>query len=329
MIVRSSLFSWIACVTVAFAAVTAAAAGEPVQPPGFQRARITDVWTAYADVLTFGRGQTLALVDDGCKPNMPEWNTSLDGRPKVRVAFDAVDGDDDPQHGKRGYHGSTIGKPSSLNYQGQWGVAYDNQIAVIRGVECCHCLITEAKTLATALNWIADNHEKYAITTVNLAPVDDKEHDQPVPTEIDVPLARLRELGIWVSAPAGNHHFKNGISWPACQPNCFAIGAVRPERDLVHLDRHEKIDLVVPAVATSSSNAILCGTVMLLREAIAKAQYDWHADGKNLPEAMLAILQKTGVPVEDVATKRTFRRLDAKAAIDHVMADYKPAKATK
>lgn len=294
-------------------------AGEPVQPVGFQRSRITDVWTAYADKLTFGRGQTLALVDDGCKPGMPEWTTPVDGVPKVRVAYDAVDGDDDPKHEGKGYHGSTIGKPSSLNYGGVWGVAYNNQVAIIRGLECCHGKLADAESLAAALRWIADNHQKYAITTVNLAPVDDLAHDAPVATAIDEPLARLRELGIWVSAPAGNHHFTNGISWPACQPNCFAIGAVRPERELVHLDRHAKIDLVVPAVATSSSNAIACGTVMLLREAIEKNNYDWRADGKNLPEAMLAILQKTGVAVEDPKTNLTFRRLDAKAAIDHVM----------
>ena len=87
---------------------------------------------------------------------------------------------------------------------------------------------------------------------------------------------------------------------------------------LDYLDRHAKVDLVVPARATSSSNAIACGAVMLLREAIEKNGYDWKADGKNLPEAMLAILQKTGTPVRDDATMRTYRRLDLKAALDYV-----------
>jgi hypothetical protein len=303
--------------------------GEPVQPEGFKHARIIDVWQDYADVLSFGRGQTLAVVDDGCRMSMPEWSTPIDGRPKVLVTYDSMDGDDDPKHEGRGYHGSSIGMPSSLNFKGRWGVAYDNQVAVIRGLECCHGKLEDAKTLAAALKWIADHHEKYSITTVNLAPVDDQAHDKPIATEIDEPLAKLRKLGIWVSAPAGNHHFTTGISWPACQPNCFAIGAVVPGKDVVNLDRHTKIDLVVPAAATSSSNAITCGTVMLLREAIEKAEYDWHAAGKNLPEAMLAILQQTGVPVEDKKTSRTYRRLDAKAAIDHVFAHGKrpaPAK---
>jgi len=289
----------------------------PAQEIGFKQARITDAWDKYASVLTFGKGQTLALVDDGCKPGMPVWNTPVDGVSKVIAGFDGIDGDDDPSHGKRGGHGSSIGVPSSVNFQGKLGVAYNNQVANVRGVEGCHCNISEAGTLAKALQWVLDNHKKYRITTVNLAPVDDKERAEPSPTEIDAVLAELRKAGIWVSAPAGNHHFTKGISWPACQPNCFAIGAVNPA-DVVYLDRHDKIELVVPAQATSSSNAIACGAAMLLREAIEKAEYDWSADGATLPEAMLKIMQTTGKKVVDPATMKTFSRLDVLAALDHV-----------
>ena len=319
---RSYAFaSWVALIcAVPLLISSLSSAGEPTEPVSFGHARVTESWKAYAEVLTFGRGQTLALVDDGCKLSMPEWSTPFDGKPKVLVAYDSVDGDDDPKHEGRGYHGSTIGVPSSLNYQGKWGVAYNNQVAVIRGLECCHCKVEDNRTLAAGLQWIVDNHEKYRITTVNLAPVDDLAHDKPVATEIDGKLTELRKIGIWVSAPTGNHGFTNGISWPACQPNCFAIGAVSPGKDAITQDRHDKVDLLVPAAATSSSNAIVCGGVMLLREAIHKTNYDWKSDGKNLPEAMMAILQKTGTPVEDSVTKRSYRRLDLKAALDHVFA---------
>lgn len=295
--------------------------GEPVEPVSFKHAGIIDAWEAYAGKLTFGKGQTLALVDDGCKLSMPEWSTSNGDRPKVLVSYDSVDGDDDPKHEGKGYHGSTIGVPSSLNFQGKWGVAYNDQVAVVRALECCHCKMQDHKTLAAGLAWVIDHHKKYHITTVNLAPVDDEEHDQPVETEIDARLKTLRELGIWVSAPAGNHNFTKGISWPACQPNCFAVGAVTPGKDMVYLDRHPKVDLVVPAAATSSSNAIACGAAIILREAIEKTEYDWKKRGRNLPEALLAIMQETGQPVEDPATKQTFRRLDLRAALDHVFAN--------
>jgi len=60
---------------------------------------------------------------------------------------------------------------------------------------------------------------------------------------------------------------------------------------------------------------------MLLREAIEKNKYDWQADGKNLPEAMMTILQKTGTQVVDEQTKRTYRRLNVLAALQHVSAN--------
>jgi len=291
-----------------------------VQPSEFQQAGVIAAWSKYGDRLTFGKGQTLALLDDGCKMSKPEWKAVVDGVAKVRVTYDAVSGDDDPAHEGRGYHGSTIGIPSSLNFEGKRGVAFNNQVAVVRSLECCHCKIADSVSLAAALQWVIDHHAEYDITTVNLAPVDDKEHAEPVATEIDARLAELRALNIWISAPAGNHNFTKVISWPASQPNCFAVGAVKPGSEEVYLDRHRKVDLLVPARATSSSNAILCGSAMILREAIGKANYEWTMDGANLPEAMMAIFQKTGVLADDPATGLKFRRLDLIAALNHVFA---------
>ena len=294
-------------------AALAVSAQEPAQPAEFEHAGITAAWKVYADVLSFGKGQTLALLDDGCTMSRPEWQGD-----KVRVTFDAVDGDNDPKHEGKGYHGSTIGIPSSVNHGGKRGVAYNNQIAVVRSLECCHCRVGDSVSLAKALQWVIDHHAEHAITTVNLAPVDDQEHAEPVPTEIDAKLAKLRELGIWVSAPAGNHHFTKGISWPASQPNCFAIGAVTPGKDIVTLERSAKIDLLVPAQATSSSNAILCGSAMLLREAIQKSGYDWKKHGADIASAMMKIFQITGVEVKDEKSGLTFRRLDLMAALKRV-----------
>lgn len=308
----------ISCAAVLSAAGSALFAGEPAQPAAFKHAGIVKAWELYGDRLTFGKGQTLALVDDGCTLSRPEWSKSDGDQPKVLVTYDSVDGDDDPRHEGRGYHGSTIGVPSSLNFGGKWGVAYNDQVAVIRALECCHCKVSDGPTVAAGLQWIIDHHQEHRITTVNLAPVDDLAHDKPVPTAIDAKLAKLRQLGIWVSAPAGNHNYTNGISWPASQPNCFAIGAVKQGQDEVYLDRHAKVDLVVPAAATSSSNAVACGAAIVLREAIMKTGYDWKADGPNIAEAMLSIMQTTGVAVEDPATKLTFRRIDLAAALAHV-----------
>jgi hypothetical protein len=99
-------------------ATSLAVAGEPAQPEEFRRAGIAEAWEAYTGLLTFGRGQVLALVDDGYKLSMPEWKAKIGGACKVLVTHDAVDGDSDPKHEGRGYHGSTIGIPSSVNTAG-------------------------------------------------------------------------------------------------------------------------------------------------------------------------------------------------------------------
>lgn len=330
---RSTMADWTTCicgVVLSLAATTGALwGGEPAQPASFKHAGVITAWEKYRHKLTFGKGQTLALVDDGCNLAMPEWSKSDGDQPKVLVTYDSVDGDDDPKHEGRGYHGSTIGIPSSVNYGGKWGVAYNNQVAVIRALECCHCKVSDGETVAKALQWIIDNHKQYRITTVNLAPVDDQAHATPVATDIDDKLTKLRSLGIWVSAPAGNHNFIDGISWPACQPNCFAIGAVRQGKDEVYLDRHAKVDLVAPAAATSSSNAIACGAAILLREAILETRYNWQQDGSNMADAMLAIMKKTGLTVDDPPSQRSYQRLDLAAALDHVFANAKPSEAIR
>src|SRR5690349_12536548 len=68
-------------------------AADPVNPREFEQAGITAAWAKYADRLSFGKGQTLALVDDGCKLSMPQWQAKVDGVPKVLVTYDSVDGD--------------------------------------------------------------------------------------------------------------------------------------------------------------------------------------------------------------------------------------------
>ncbi|MBL8849288.1 MAG: S8 family serine peptidase [Planctomycetaceae bacterium] len=295
-------------------------AAEPTLPVDFEHAGVTAAWSAYGDRLTFGSGQTLALLDDGCDLSKPEWSNSDGDIPKVLVTYDAVDGDDDPKHEGRGYHGTTIGVPSSINFGGKQGVAFNDQLAVVRSLECCHCNVSDGVPLARALQWVIENHEQYRITTINLAPVDDQAHAEPVATDIDDKLVKLHELGIWVSAPTGNHNFTDGISWPASQPHCFAIGAVVPGQDVVHQDRHAKVVLAVPGSATSSSNALVCGAAIILREAISQTGYDWRPHGPTLPDAMLALMQETGVPVHDPGTGLTFRRLDLKAALDRIYA---------
>lgn len=90
----------------------------------------------------------------------------------------------------------TLGVPSSLNYQRNLGVAFNNKAAIVRAVECCNRNVKASNALAGGLQGVIDHHEEPKITAINLAPVDDLEHEKPIATEIDAKHTCLRELGI-------------------------------------------------------------------------------------------------------------------------------------
>jgi hypothetical protein len=315
----SALIFW----TMACGAIIAgepAIPGKPYRADNFRAMRVTDTWRKYAGRLTWGKGQCLAILDDGCKLDVPQWQVEMPWGKKVIATWDSVDGDDDPTPVPPGYHGTTVGYPSSLRHNGVLGVAFNNHVAQVRCVSVVHLRKDESETMAAGLQWVIDNHEKLHITAVNLSPLDDRRHQEPMPTAIDAKLKKLRQLGIWVSAPCGNHHYTDGISWPACQPYCFAVGATIPGKHTAHLDRYGNADLLVAATATSSSNAHAAACAMILREAIEKSHFDWKPYGDTLPDAMLAIFQQTGREIDDAKTGLTFKELDLLVAVDFVMA---------
>lgn len=295
--------------------------GVPYNLESFAQLRVVDTWRKYGGELTWGKGQCLAILDDGCDLSVPQWQVAMPWGKKVIATYNSIDGNDDPSPVPPGYHGTSVGYPSSLNHEGAWGVAYNDFVAQVRCVTVVHLQQDESETMAAGLQWVIDCREDYGITAVNLSPLDDERHQEPVPTAIDEKLAELRRLGIWVSVPCGNHGCTDGISWPACQAYCFGIGATVPGEHAVHLDRFSNTDLLVTAQATSSSNAYAAACSMILREAIDKAGHDWRADGENLPEAMMAIFRRTGVAIEDAETGMTFRELDLLAAVDEVFGE--------
>ncbi|MHC4871559.1 MAG: S8 family serine peptidase [Planctomycetota bacterium] len=281
--------------------------------------RIPEVWEKYKDKLSWGKGQCLAILDDGCNLSEPAWQAELPWGKKVVTTWNSIDNNDDPAHVPPGYHGTTVGYPSSMNLNGVYGVAYNNQVAHVRSVTVVHLKGQgEATTMAAALQWVLDNYQKYNITTVNLAPLDDERHQEPVDTVIDPVLKKLRESHIWVSAPCGNHHYTDGISWPACQPYCWAISGTVPGEHRAHLDRYSNVDLLAAAVATSSSNAYSAACAMIMREAIEKTGFKWEDEGANIPEAIMKIFQQTGVKIDDPETGLEFRELDLLTAVDYV-----------
>ena len=291
----------------------------PYNTAHFESIGVTHVWEKYDGALSFGEGQVLAIVDDGCNLSVPEWQTEHPWGPKVVASWNVYEENNDPSHVPPGYHGTTVGYPSSLCSTGLCGIAFRNQTLQIRSCTIVHLpkIEGEDEALAKALDYVAEHAAEYNITAVNLSALDDVPHTEPVPTVLDASLARLREMNIWVSAPCGNLQHTDGISWPACQENCYAIGSVKDEK--VYNDRYNNTDLLVHADFTSSSNAYAAASFMIWREAVEKTGFPWKDYGKTMPEAAMAMFKQTGKEYTDEVTGLSFKALDLEKVIDLIM----------
>jgi len=190
--------------------LTASSGEVPYEASELKRIGVVDTWKKYDGILTWGKGQCLAILDDGCDLTVPEWKVQLPWGKKVIAGYDSIDHDNDPSPVPPGYHGTSVGYPSSYNFQNKRGVAYNDFVAHVRAVTIVHLRKDESRSLADGLQWVIDHHKKYNITAVNLSPVDDQAHAKPRPTVIDAKLSALRRLGIWVSAPCGNNEHTTG-----------------------------------------------------------------------------------------------------------------------
>ena len=59
------------------------AQGIPQEPKCFAQMRVTDTWKKYEGRLTWGKGQCLAILDDGCNLSVPQWKVEMPWGKKV------------------------------------------------------------------------------------------------------------------------------------------------------------------------------------------------------------------------------------------------------
>ena len=290
----------------------------PYKLEPYKKLGVIDAWQKYHNILTYGKNQTMAIIDDGCDLSAPEWQTSVFGSKKVLGAYNSIDKNNDPSHGPNGYHGTSVGYPSSLNYKGICGIAYNNNVVHIRGCNVVNLIEDETEHISDALQWIIDNYKKFNITTIQMTCGDNKPHTCPMPTIIDEKLLQIKKLNIWISAPCGNRGQTTGICWPACQENIVAVGTAYETIDEVFCDRYKNTDIVVSGGACSFANANIAACAMILREAIEINGFDWRKYGKYMPDAILKIFQITATDVYDSITDHYYKNLNFIKAVDFV-----------
>ncbi len=116
----------------------------------FAQIRVVEAWHKYERVLTWGEGQCLAILDDGCDLADPAW--LVPG--KVAASWNSIDGNENCTPVDPGYHGTSVGYPSSLNFEGRRGLAYRNRVAHVRFITVVHLRQDESQTIAAGLRWV-------------------------------------------------------------------------------------------------------------------------------------------------------------------------------
>lgn len=90
--------------------------------------------------------------------------------------------------------------------------------------------IVPDKTIANALNWVANNKDKYNIKAVSMAQgtliknLKTKDYCHKVP-EVTLSVENLSALGVATFFSAGNNFNNKQINWPACIPAAIAVSA--------------------------------------------------------------------------------------------------------
>jgi len=224
-------------------------------------------WSGYAQLIdqdvaakdfanVNGAGVTVAVIDTGVDYNHPSLGGGFGADKKVIGGFDFFDNDADPMDASG--HGTAVAgviaaDPFTLDGVTYQGVAPAAKLVALR-------VGTESSILDTnverALQWVINNHETYGIKVVNLSLGSGNHIDPRTNSITNDEFAQLDALGIFVVAASGNSNDQNsgpisrdGIAYPAADPNVFAVGAVDSNDVITNwAQRGDELDMVAPGV---------------------------------------------------------------------------------
>ena len=150
----------------------------------------------------------------------------------------------------------------------------------------------------------------------------------------------LRGRGALLFASSGNSGSSSQISVPACIANAVAVGAVYkndagtisfgctdattgPDRVTCFSNSDSQVDLLAPGAPVTSTGigggvSTFIGTSQACPVAAGVAALVLEARPGLSADALEAALKNTGVPLTDPKNGLSFRRIDAKAAVDSV-----------
>ncbi|MDQ3439819.1 MAG: S8 family serine peptidase [Planctomycetota bacterium] len=281
-----------------------------------------------------GTGVTVAVIDTGINYNLAPLGGGLGSGKKVVDGYDFVDNDTDPMDIDG--HGTAVAAAIAARPYTTGGVTYQG---VAPGARLVGLRVGSSDSIPTAnieraLQWVVTNYTTHGISIVNLSLGSGNYPDSSSGSILADEFATLRELGIFVVAASGNSNdeqsgpiSEDGVSYPAADPNVFAVGAV-DSNDAVSTwtQRGDELDLLAAGVdivlpALDGTYDAMSGTSFAAPQVAGAAALIKQLDRTTLPGDIGSILMSSGTTNRDGdnefgdTTGLLFSRLDIDAAL--------------
>ncbi len=218
-------------------------------------ARLVNQDDAAADFPTLtGKGLAVAVIDTGIDYSQASLGGGFGTGKKVVAGYDFYANDADPMD--EDGHGTAVAgviaaKPYTVNGITYQGIAPDANLVALRVGTEDNISYTN---IEKALQWIITNYATYKIVAVNLSLGQGNYTDPETDATVSDEFKTLHDLGIFVAAASGNSNdeqsgpiSEDGVSFPAADPNVFAVGAVSAS-DIITTwsQRGDELDLLAP-----------------------------------------------------------------------------------
>jgi subtilisin family serine protease len=281
-----------------------------------------------------GSGVTVAVIDTGINYNLAPLGGGLGSNKKVIGGYDFVDNDSDPMDTDG--HGTAVAATIAARPYTTGGVTYQGVApeAKLVGLRVGSSDSIPTSNIEKALQWVIANHSAYNISVVNLSLGSGNYPDASDGSILADEFAQLRDLGIFVAAASGNANdedsgpiSEDGVSYPAADPNVFAVGAVSAN-DIISTwtQRGDELDLLAAGVdivlpELDGTYAAVSGTSFAAPQVAGATALIKQLDRTALPGDIGSILMSSGATNRDGddesgdTTGLLFSRLDIDAAL--------------
>src|SRR5688572_18128709 len=281
-----------------------------------------------------GAGVTVAVIDTGINYNLAPLGGGIGSTKKVVAGFDFLDNDADPMDTDG--HGTAVAAALAARSYTTGGITYQGVApeAKLVALRVGSSDSIPVPNIEKALQWVITNYTTYGISIVNVSLGLGNYPDSNSGSILADEFARLRELGIFVVAASGNENdedsgpiSEDGVSYPAADPNVFAVGAVDAS-DVISTwtQRGDELDLLAAGVDIVLPNLdgtyeAMSGTSFAAPQVAGAAALIKQLDRRTLPGDIGSILMTSGAVNRDGdvefgdTTGLLFSRLDIDAAL--------------